>query len=96
MTNVTKRRYFMAFAEKRSVSDVQEKLRYVGVDYDIELTCTTETDKEKTYVLPDRKHHFYRRCLFLLRGSVSPAKFHCYRSQPNPRPVFPGHHEAKF
>ena len=55
MKNVTERVYsFLAIAEKGSVRDVQEKLRYIGVDYDIELKSTSATDKEKTYEFPDR------------------------------------------
>ena len=65
MTNVTKRRYsFLAVAERGVVRDVKEELRYVGVDYDIEPRSTAETEKEKTYVLPDRNIFIGAVCFY--------------------------------
>ena len=40
-------------AERDFVQDVMEKLCYVAFDYDTMLTSTVETDRDKTYLLPD-------------------------------------------
>ena len=53
--NVTEREYSLtAAAERALVRDIEEKMRYIGVDYDIELKSTAGTDKEKTCELQDR------------------------------------------
>ena len=44
---------FSATAEREAAREVKEKLRYIGVDYNIELESTAEIDKEKTCELPD-------------------------------------------
>ena len=42
-----------AAAERGLRVDAKEMLRYIGVDYDIELLSTTETHNKKSNVLPD-------------------------------------------
>ena len=44
---------FTAAAEREIAREVKEKLRCFGADYDTELKCTAEIDKEKTDKLPD-------------------------------------------
>ena len=45
--------FFTAAADRVIARDVKKKLCYIGVDYDTKLKSTAETDKEKTYELPD-------------------------------------------
>ena len=41
-------------AEREIVQDVKGKRFYLDSDYDTKLASTAETDKDKTYLLPDR------------------------------------------
>ena len=57
---------FTATAKREIVWDVKEKLCYIGVDYDTKLKSTADTDKEKTFELPDG--NFITVCV---------KRFHC-------------------
>ena len=53
---------FTTTAEREIVRDVKEKLCYIALDYDTELTSTAESsDNDTTYVLPDGKQYYCRR-----------------------------------
>ena len=46
-------------AERENFRVVTEKPCYIGEDYDTELKSTAETDKEKTYELPDCAQRYH-------------------------------------
>ena len=60
--------FFTAAADRVIARDVKEKLCYIGVNYDTKLKSTAETDKEKTYELPDGN--------FIAVGA---KRFHCVK-----------------
>ena len=52
MQNLTERGYSLTATAERDF-EVKEKLRYIVADHDTELKSTADTDKEKTFELPD-------------------------------------------
>ena len=67
MQILTEREYSFTATAERDFA-VKEKLRYIVVDYDTEHKSTTDTDKEKTFELPDEN--------FI---TVSVKRFHCVK-----------------
>ena len=87
---------FTAAAERQIARDVKEKLRYSGVDYDTELKSTAETDKEKTFELPDRNIISVGAECFHCVDTLFQPSFFRQRSQRIPRHFFPVQHEVRL
>ena len=82
---------FAAAAEREIPRDVKEKLCYIGVAYDTKLQ--SETDKEKTYELPDGNFITVGAERFR-RESVFSRRIPLVKKPPIPRHFFPQHHEV--
>ena len=68
----------MLLAGREIARDVKEKLCNIGVDYDTKLKSRAETDKEKTYELPDGNFIIVGAkrflCVKFFCSQVSPVK----------------------
>ena len=84
MKMLTERGYSFTTAEEREIGrGVKEKLCYIALDYDTELTSTAESsDKKQTHMLLDG--HIITVALKVSVPSVFLAKCHWQRSQRSP------------
>ena len=55
------REHLHCHRRREIVPFVKEKLCYIACVFDTELKSIADTDREKTYELPDGKHHHCRR-----------------------------------
>ena len=75
-------------AEKELVHDVSEKLCYIALDYDTELTSTAETNNMTTCEIPDGNIITVGADISIA-SSIVPAKFTWRRSQRRRSSTFP-------